>query len=94
MKVKSEERREKVECAQQGVRATEAVIDCITKARDEAKELIESAENTSEEELFEAKIDEAIEKMFGALRKVAMANTLATVLTAINERGMDIRDLL
>lgn len=44
--------------------------------------------------MFEAKIDEAIEKMFGALRKVAMANTLATVLTAINEQGMDIRDLL
>ena len=92
--MKNDELRKKVECAQQGVRATEAAISCIAKERDEAKELIESAENTSEEELFEAKLDEAIEKMFGALRKVAMANTLATVLTAINEQGMDIRDLL
>lgn len=88
--MKNDERREKVECAQQGVRATEAVIDCITKARDEAKELIESAENTSEEELFEAKLDEAIEKMFDALRKVTMANTLAIALTAVGERGIDI----
>lgn len=87
MKVKSEERREKVECAQRGVRATEAVIDCITKARDEAKELIESAENTSEEELFEAKIDEAIEKMFGALRKVALTLTLALAMTKAATSG-------
>lgn len=84
--MRNEERREKVECAQLAVRATEAVISCITKARDEAKELIESAENTSEEELFEAKMDEAIEKMFGALRKVALANTLAIALTAVRER--------
>ncbi len=94
MKVKNEERREKVECAQQAVRATEAVIGCITKARDEAKELIESAENTREDELFEAKIDEAIEKMFGALRKVAMVNTLAMALTAISTQGIDIGDLI
>lgn len=92
--MKNEERREKVECAQQAVRVTEAVIGCIAKARDEAKELIESAENTREDELFEAKLEEATEKMFDALRKVTLANTLATVLTAINERGMDIRDLL
>ena len=92
--MKNDELRKKVECAQQGVRATEAAISCIAKARDEAKELIESAENTSEEELFEAKLDEAIEKMFGALSKVAMANTLAIALTAVGERGIDIGDLI
>lgn len=92
MKVKNEELREKVECAQQAVRATEAVIGCIAKARDEAKELIESAENTREDELFEAKLEEAIEKMFGALRKVTMANALAIALTAAGKRGIDIGD--
>ena len=44
--------------------------------------------------MFEAKLDEAIEKMFGALRKVAMANTLAIALTAVGERGIDIGDLI
>lgn len=90
--MKNDERREKVECAQRAVRAAEAVIGCVAKARDEAKELIESAENTSEEELVEAKLDEAIEKIFGALRKVTTANILALALTAAGKRGIDIGD--
>lgn len=89
--MKNDERREKVECAQQAVRATDAVISYIAKARDEAKELIESAENTNEEELFEAKLDEAEEKMFGAIRKVTMASTLAITLGMLAEKqGIDI----
>ena len=87
MKVKSEERRRKVESTKGVIRGINTIIGRITKARDEAQKLIEKAENTADDELFAETLEEAREMVICEMSKVALAHTLALAMTEAATSG-------